>query len=64
MATLLLGVMGASVQFERELIRERQREGIELAKRAGVYKGRKRVLTKERSAELTRRSLRMNTGVP
>ena len=37
---LLLGVMGAVAEFERNLIRERQREGIELAKKRGVYKGR------------------------
>ncbi len=55
MANLLLSVMGAFAQFERELIRERQKEGIALAKRAGVYKGRKRLLTPERAAELTRR---------
>ncbi len=55
MANLLLSVMGAFAQFERELIRERQKEGIELAKRAGAYKGRKRILTPERAAELTRR---------
>jgi DNA invertase Pin-like site-specific DNA recombinase len=55
MANLLLSVMGAFAQFERELIRERQREGIALAKRAGVYTGRKRVLSTERAAELTRR---------
>jgi DNA invertase Pin-like site-specific DNA recombinase len=55
MANLLLSVMGAFAQFERELLRERQREGIALAKRAGVYTGRKRVLSTERAAELTRR---------
>lgn len=55
MANLLLSVMGAFAQFERELIRERQREGIALAKRAGAYKGRKRTLSTERTAELTRR---------
>lgn len=38
---LLLGIMGAVAEFERNLIRERQREGIELAKRRGVYAGRK-----------------------
>ena len=37
------------------MIRERQKEGIELAKRAGVYKGRKRILTPERASELTQR---------
>ncbi|HQS83343.1 MAG TPA: recombinase family protein [Alphaproteobacteria bacterium] len=45
MANLLLSVMGAFAEFERSLIRERQREGIALAKKHGVYKGRKRSLT-------------------
>lgn len=36
MATLLLSVMGAFAEFERALIRERQREGIALAKQRGV----------------------------
>ncbi|MBG6215131.1 hypothetical protein RCH23_003026 [Cryobacterium sp. CAN_C3] len=35
MATLLLNVMGACAEFERSLIRERQRGGIALAKRRG-----------------------------
>lgn len=47
MATLLLSVMGAFAEFERALIRERQREGIAIAKQKGVYKGRKRSLTGE-----------------
>lgn len=55
MANLLLSVMGAIAEFERQLIRERQREGITLAKRAGVYKGRKRALTDGQVADLTRR---------
>lgn len=40
MATLMLHLLGAVAQFERDLIRERQREGIEIAKAKGVYKGR------------------------
>lgn len=40
MSVLLLSVMGAFAEFERSLIKERQREGIELAKKKGVYKGR------------------------
>jgi DNA invertase Pin-like site-specific DNA recombinase len=55
MANLLLSVMGAFAQFERELIRERQREGIAIAKRAGVYLGRRRLLSTERVSELMRR---------
>lgn len=43
---LLLGLLGAVSQFERELILERQREGIALAKARGAYKGRKRKVTK------------------
>ncbi len=37
MANLMLSVMGAFAEFERALIRERQREGIVLAKQRGVY---------------------------
>ena len=37
---LLLSMMGAVAEFERSLIRERQAEGIALAKKRGVYKGR------------------------
>lgn len=36
-------------------IRERQREGIALAKKAGVYKGRKPSLTPDRIAQLRAR---------
>ena len=61
MATLLLSVMGAFAEFERSLIRERQREGIELAKRKGVYRGRGRSLDPEQIAELRRRAL---SGAP
>src|SRR5271155_1960831 len=55
MSQLLLSVMGAFAEFERSLIRERQREGIALAKKAGVYKGRKPSLTPERVTELRAR---------
>lgn len=47
MSKLLLSVMGAFAEFERSLIKERQREGIALAKQKGVYKGRKPSLTPE-----------------
>ena len=55
LGNLLLSVMGAFAEFERSLIKERQREGIALAKRKGVYKGRKPSLAGERVAELRRR---------
>ena len=45
MANLMLSVMGAFAEFERSLIKERQREGIALAKQRGVYQGRKRALS-------------------
>jgi DNA invertase Pin-like site-specific DNA recombinase len=49
---LLLSIMGAFAEFERNLIRERQREGIAIAKSKGVYKGRKPSLTSEQQSEL------------
>ena len=55
MSNLLLSVMGAFAQFERELVRERQREGIAIAKREGKYTGRKPSLSPTRAAELRRR---------
>ena len=51
MARLLLSVMGAFAEFERSLIRERQAEGIALAKANGVYKGRARALSAEQVAQ-------------
>ncbi len=56
MANLLLSVMGAFAEFERELIRERQREGIALAKQRGAYRGRKPALSNAQAAELRRRA--------
>jgi DNA invertase Pin-like site-specific DNA recombinase len=38
---LVINVLGSIAQFERELMLERQREGIAKAKAAGKYKGRK-----------------------
>jgi DNA invertase Pin-like site-specific DNA recombinase len=39
---LMLNVLGAVAQFEREVMLERQREGIAKAKGEGKYKGRAR----------------------
>jgi DNA invertase Pin-like site-specific DNA recombinase len=61
MATLMLSVMGAFAEFERALIRERQREGIALAKQRGAYRGRKQALSADQAAELRRR---VNAGEP
>jgi DNA invertase Pin-like site-specific DNA recombinase len=56
MANLMLSVMGTFAEFERALIRERQREGIVLAKQRGAYRGRKKALSLERVDELRRRA--------
>lgn len=40
-STLMLQLLGAVGQFERALIKERQREGIVIAKANNLYKGRK-----------------------
>ena len=55
MANLMLSVMGAFAEFERALIRERQREGIALAKQRGAYRGRKKALSPEQVADLRQR---------
>jgi len=52
-STLMFTMLSAFAQFERSLIRERQREGIALAKAKGtVYKGRKPALNADRIAQL------------
>ena len=40
MDNLMLQLMGAFAQFEREIILERQKEGIKIAAAQGKYKGR------------------------
>lgn len=52
MAVLMRQMLGAVAQFERSMIRERQREGIAIAKAAGRYKGSKDKLTPEQVAAL------------
>ena len=56
MANLMLSVMGAFAEFERSLIRERQREGIALAKQRGAYRGRKKSLSDQEIAGLRQRA--------
>jgi DNA invertase Pin-like site-specific DNA recombinase len=56
MSTLLLSVMGAFADFERSLIRERQSEGIALAKANGVYRGRKASLSAQQKDDLRLRA--------
>jgi len=55
MANLKLSVMSAFAEFERAVIRERQREGIAFAKQRGANRGRKKSLSPERTAGLRAR---------
>jgi DNA invertase Pin-like site-specific DNA recombinase len=55
MSVLLLSMMGAFAEFERALIKERQREGIAIAKKRGVYTGRKPTLDDARARDMVRR---------
>jgi DNA invertase Pin-like site-specific DNA recombinase len=49
---LMLTVLGAIAQFEREMMLERQREGIAKAKSEGRYKGRKPIEAERRHSVL------------
>jgi len=51
-AKLQLHLMGAFAEFERSIIRERQREGIARAKERGVYAGRKASIDAEKVKSL------------
>lgn len=54
-STLMLGILGSFAEFERAIIRERQAEGIRIAKKAGKYKGRAKALRKDQVEEAQRR---------
>jgi DNA invertase Pin-like site-specific DNA recombinase len=47
---LMLTVLGGIAQFEREMMLERQREGVLKAKAAGKYKGRKPIASDRRQS--------------
>jgi DNA invertase Pin-like site-specific DNA recombinase len=55
MANLMLSVMGAFAEFERALIKERQREGIAQAIKRGAFKGRKKSLSQAEVAQMHQR---------
>jgi DNA invertase Pin-like site-specific DNA recombinase len=55
MQTLMLQMLGAFAEFERTLIKERQREGIEAAKAQGKKLGAPLKLSMEQTAELKAR---------
>ena len=54
-SNLMLSILGSFAEFERAIIRERQAEGIALAKKEGRYPGRKKSLTSEQADEIRRR---------
>src|ERR1017187_2736286 len=55
MSKLLFNMLGSFAEFERSLIRERQREGIAMAKTSGVYREPKPSLTAEQADDLRKR---------
>lgn len=57
--TLMLQIIGACAQFERSLIKERQREGIAQAKRQGKHLGRPAKLSEE---QITQLKIRVSRG--
>lgn len=52
---LFLSILGGFAEFERAIIRERQMEGIAIAKAKGAYRGRKRSMTDEQIALIKQR---------
>lgn len=52
---LMLNMLAAFAQFERSIIKERQKEGVQIAKAKGAYKGRKQEMTPERITEIKQR---------
>jgi DNA invertase Pin-like site-specific DNA recombinase len=52
MTELMLNMLGSFAQFERDMIRERQREGIAIAKVKGLYRGRKKTLSDKQVLEI------------
>jgi len=56
MSNMMLQIMGAVAEFERAMIRERQREGIRIAQAKGTYRGRKAALSIARAQELRARA--------
>lgn len=57
MNNLMLTLLGAVYQFEREMLLERQREGIEKAKLAGKYKGKPKTIDRKAVWDLLKQGL-------
>jgi DNA invertase Pin-like site-specific DNA recombinase len=56
MSKLMLSILGGVAEFERAIIRERQAQGIAIAKGKGAYRGRRKSLTPEQAASLKERA--------
>jgi DNA invertase Pin-like site-specific DNA recombinase len=56
MSKLMLSILGGVAEFERAIIRERQKEGIQVAKGKGAYRGRKKALTAEQASQIRQRA--------
>ncbi len=52
---LMLNLLASVAEFERAMIKERQKEGVQIAKAKGLYKGRKQEITEEQIDEIKRR---------
>lgn len=61
MSRLILSMMGAFAEFERSIIKERQREGIELAKKRGVYAKYSKNFTLEQLSDMKEK---VKLGIP
>lgn len=57
---LQLQLMGAFAEFERNIIRKRQAEGIAKAKARGVYKGRKKKIDDQKIIDLKQQGKRVS----
>lgn len=58
MGKLVLAILGAVAEFETDIRKERQREGIEKAKEAGKYRGRKPSVDNEKIIQLHKDGVR------
>lgn len=55
LSNLLLSMFGSFAEFERNIMKERQMEGIKIAKEKGLYAGRKPMIEKDKVKELQER---------
>ena len=59
---MLIGLLGNIVEYEKDILLERQREGIALAKEKGKYKGRKPIKKPSNFDELLEKHLNSTPG--